>query len=302
MFSLYFFVEAKLTQHTSKQQITKKDVLLAIATVIIIFVMSNLGFILSNTSYTMGDSVSIFIFRTLINLCGLCILFLQESQQHENYLQGELAAISKMYHSQYEQYSAYKESSEVIRRQFHDLKHQLLIIQLETNEEKRQNYLKEMNKAISIYSSTISTGNAVLDTILTSKNSICIENKIALTCIVDGKWLATIEVMDLCSLFGNALDNAIEATQKITDPEKRLIDLRVAKKDMFLLIKFKNTTSEILTIENGLPQTTKKNKAIHGYGLKSIELISEKYCGTMTIAIEKHWFSLTIVIPLSNQL
>lgn len=157
-----------------------------------------------------------------------------------------------------------------------------------------------MTHAINTYSATISTGNAILDTILTSKNAICIENGITFTCFADGKQLDNMDAMDICSLFGNALDNAIEAVKKIPDKEKRLIELRVAKKALFLVISLRNITFEKLAFENDLPITTKARKDLHGYGLKSIALITEKYQGTMTITMDENWFSLKVIIPVTE--
>lgn len=295
---VYYYLDKLLTRNKLAHHITKKDILLVSLTTIIIFTMSNIGFLLSNTSYSLGNTLTIFIFRTLINLCGLCILIIQENQKYESFLKEELSLINNMFQSQYEQYSAYKESSQIIQRQFHDLKHQLTVIRSEKDSIKRDAYMEEMTQAINTYSATISTGNAILDTILTSKNSICIENKIRFTCFVDGKHLANFNIMDICSIFGNALDNAIESTKKIQDTNKRIIELRVEKKAKFLVISLKNTSFSQLEFENGFPITTKRNKEYHGYGLKSIALITEKYQGNMTISNQDNWFSLKIVFPL----
>lgn len=300
LFSTFFFVDRRLTPENRIRQATKRDIILAILTAVIIFTVSNIGFILSNTAYPLGDTMAIFIFRTLINLCGICILFIQEYQKYESYLHEELSAINNTLQSQYEQYNAYKESSEIIQRQFHDLKHQLEMIRSEKDSKKRERHVEEMTRAINTYSATISTGNAILDTILTSKNAICIENGITFTCFADGQQLDNMDAMDICSLFGNALDNAIEAAKKIPDTEKRLIELRVAKKSMFLVISLRNITFEKLAFENDLPITTKARKDLHGYGLKSIALITEKYQGTMTITMDENWFSLKVILPVTE--
>ncbi|WP_321433806.1 GHKL domain-containing protein [Trichococcus flocculiformis] len=300
LFSVFFFIDGRLTHKNMARQFTKRNVILAVLTAVIIFTVSNIGFILTNTSYPLGDTMAIFIFRTLINLCGICILFIQEYQKYESYLHEELSVINNTLQSQYEQYNAYKESSEIIQRQFHDLKHQLEMIRSEPDSRKREQHVEEMTHAINTYSATISTGNAILDTILTSKNAICIENGITFTCFADGKQLDNMDAMDICSLFGNALDNAIEAAKKIPDKEKRLIELRVAKKALFLVISLRNISFEKLAFENDLPITTKARKDLHGYGLKSIALITEKYQGTMTITMDENWFSLKVIIPVTE--
>ena len=72
-----------------------------------------------------------------------------------------------------------------------------------------------MEQEIRSYEAQNKTGNEVLDTILTSKSLYCQQHGITLTCVADGAALDFMDTMDLCSLFGNALDNAIEGTAKV---------------------------------------------------------------------------------------
>lgn len=293
---LYYHFDSQ-NQKPDQLMIRRKDVVVAFLTAIIIFTMSNIGFMLSSTSFPLGDSVAIFIFRSLINLCGIFLLYIQENQRYETFLRDELASINNVFHSQYEQYQAYKESNAIVDRKFHDLKHQINLIELETNSDKRQEYFEQLREDIKKYESSIKTGNAVMDTILTRKNVFCIQNNIALTCIADGSLLDFLSVMDICSLVGNALDNAIESTLKTNSTEKRLINLRVLEKANFILFSIENYTETIPDFENGLPKTTKKDQTFHGYGLKSISYIAEKYDGTMTIDFENNWFTLNVLLP-----
>lgn len=64
------------------------------------------------------------------------------------------------------------------------------------------------------------TGNKVLDTVLTTKSLYCNKHGIIFTCVADGTLLDFMDVMDICSIFGNALDNAIECEMKIPEKEK----------------------------------------------------------------------------------
>ena len=106
------------------------------------------------------------------------------------------------------------------------------------------------------------------------------------------------DVRDICNIFGNALDNAIEYVKKVSDVEKRLIHVVVSKKQGFLLICFENYFEGNLLYEEGLPKTTKKDKRFHGYGLKSIKMIAKKYDGQVSIDTDNNWFELAIILPL----
>lgn len=108
-------------------------------------------------------------------------------------------------------------------------------------------------------------------------------------------------VMDISSLFGNALDNAIESTGKIADPEKRLIHLAVSRQKGFLCIRIENCYEGDLQFADGKLQTTKQDTRYHGFGLKSIQATAEKYGGTAQIKAADGWFELQVLIPIPPQ-
>lgn len=125
-----------------------------------------------------------------------------------------------------------------------------------------------------------------------------IQKNITFTCIADGSLLNILEEMDLCSLLGNTLDNAIESALTISKTEKRLINLRISKKNDFILFSLENYTENDLIFNDKFPLTTKKNKNVHGYGLKSIDYIARKYNGSVTINLDDNWFKLKVLFPV----
>ena len=123
-------------------------------------------------------------------------------------------------------------------------------------------------------------------TILTGKHLYCMQHDINFTCVADGHLLDDMNVMDICTIFGNALDNAIEYEEKIEDRKKRLIRVAVYSQNQFVIIRVENYCEVQLAGGGVLPETTKKNKEYHGYGLKSIRTTAEKYGGSMTVRTE----------------
>jgi sensor histidine kinase regulating citrate/malate metabolism len=128
--------------------------------------------------------------------------------------------------------------------------------------------------------------------------------------MVDGDLLAFIHVKDICSLFGNILDNAIEATQQVEEKEKRLITLSVRSRNQFIIVecencsdsenvRFKTNRKRSIFRNNNLPKTTKKDAVKHGFGLKSIAQVAEKYGGAMNCSYEDGWFKVKVL--LSNK-
>ena len=82
--------------------------------------------------------------------------------------------------------------------------------------------------------------------------------------------------------------------------DQRLIHLAVARQKGFVSIRLENRCTESLHVENGLPRTTKAEKGLHGYGLKSIQATVEKYGGSVTVHADNGWFELRILIPVST--
>jgi sensor histidine kinase regulating citrate/malate metabolism len=126
----------------------------------------------------------------------------------------------------------------------------------------------------------------------------CDKHGITLTSVVDGKLLDFMNAMDICSIFGNALDNAIESELKIPNKEKRLIHVTVSQQRNFLMIRFENYFEGDLKYREGILATTKKEQGFHGYGIKSIKYTVNKYGGAVGITAENNWFDLKILIPI----
>ena len=102
----------------------------------------------------------------------------------------------------------------------------------------------------------------------------------------------------MATLFGNALDNAIEATQRLDDPQKRLIKLAVYSQDHFVVIRLENYFEGKLQHDSeGQLVTTKRDKRSHGYGLKSIRHIVGRLGGHVTSQVNNGWFDLRILLP-----
>ena len=106
--------------------------------------------------------------------------------------------------------------------------------------------------------------------------------------------------MDVSSLFGNMLDNAIESAEKKKEG-KRLVGLYVSGEKQFLRIRIQNYCEEKIRFKNGMPLTTKKDKRYHGYGMKSMLKTVEKYGGSAMASQTDNWFELKILIPLKNE-
>lgn len=263
-----------------------------------VFALSNVSFLSANTPFSGQNGSDIYYIRTLVDLVGVAALYAYHVQCIESDMRYELAATTTLLENQYQQYCISKESIDLVNRKYHDLKHQITALREEHDPERRSEWLDEMEKDIRLYEAQNKTGNHILDTLLTGKSLLCQEHDITLTCVADGSSLRFMKTMDICAIFGNALDNAIEGTMQVSDPEQRLIHMTVSTQKGFLLINLENYFGGTLDFEDGLPQTTKKDHAYHGFGVKSIRSTVENYNGSVSMSTSSGWFELKILIPL----
>ena len=283
-----------------KMNISPKELFSAQLIAIAVFAVSNLSFLTSNTPFSGTYSFEIGNIRTLVDIGGIAILYAHLIQCGELRVKKELEAVQNVLQNQYVQYKQSRESIDLINYKYHDLKHQIAVLRSEEDPKKREEFLNRMEEEIRQYEAQNKTGNKVLDTVLTTKSLYCNKHGIIFTCVADGTLLDFMDVMDICSIFGNALDNAIECEMKIPEKEKRLIHVTVSRQKSFLILRFENYYEEELQYKEGSLITTKKEKSSHGYGLKSIKYTVNKYEGAVSIDTKDHWFDLKILIPMKE--
>ena len=264
------------------------------------FFVSNLGLASLDTPFSGQYMAESFKIRTFVDLGGLAILYAYHIQRNESRSRNELERVQSILHNQYLQYQQSQEAIDVINYKYHDLKHHIIALRAEEDSQKRNAYLDKMEAELQDYEAQSATGNKVLDTLITTKKLYCMKNHISLTCVIDGALVDFLDVMDICSIFGNALDNAIECELKIAEEEKRLIKVLAYSQRSFLIIRIENYYEGELEFDRNLPVTTKKETQFHGYGLKSLQYTVRKYGGEVDISTEHNWFVLKILIPMQE--
>ncbi|WP_435412066.1 ATP-binding protein [Pseudoflavonifractor intestinihominis] len=106
---------------------------------------------------------------------------------------------------------------------------------------------------------------------------------------------------DIFTLFGNILDNAIEGVERLDDPDDRIIQLNVVGRNSFVQIREENYFRDGLLLSGQTLMTTKEDKEHHGYGMKSIALLVEKYGGHHKIETQENLFALDILLPMRDR-
>lgn len=285
--------------HDGSYLMDRRKVLFSGMIVLLFLVLANYQFIfwlLGNDGTTSRNMVM--VFRITVGLGAMALLFLQNDIEKRQQAQQELEILNQMWHRQQEQYKLSKENIEIINRKCHDLKHQMAALRTIQDKAEIDRQVAEMENAVMIYDSVIRTGNPVLDVVLTEKSLYCDAHQINMTCLVDGKMLDFIDTVDLYTIFGNALDNAIESVMQQKDKQKRVIQVAAYEEQGMLLIRFRNYCENAPQIVDGLPVTSKGDTNYHGFGLKSIRHTAERYGGGIAIQTGSNFFSLQVLMPL----
>ena len=256
--------------------------------------------VLSTMCHSM-DTENKILFRTLSILgCILSMATMTEMHQSkESQLALQMIRHQAMLREQY--YDMLKVNTDAVNSRCHDFKHQIAQYRVregQTTAHIPDGVLRDLENSINIYDAIVKTGNEELDTVLTDKSIQCYKENIRFTYMIDEKCITKMAGEDIYSLFGNILDNAMEAVMKIEETSKRVINITVVRKGAFVNIHSYNYYETPVIMENGIPQTTKPDAVLHGYGMKSIRMIVDKYEGEMTINAENHIFNMNIVFPV----
>ncbi|MDE6999363.1 MAG: GHKL domain-containing protein [Lachnospiraceae bacterium] len=217
------------------------------------------------------------------NLWVMLTLNRQQQLEREN----ALAQHNRKY------YEAMEQQQFEIRRIRHDLANHLQVL-LSLSAEEKDSYIRKMIENPALEKVLSYSGDATVNAVLTAKESVMRQRGISFYAKVDIPEQLPFEKPDLCALFANALDNAIEACAALDSDGKR-IELCARAAKGILSVEVRNPFAGQLS--GGLPETTKQDSVNHGYGLRSIQEIARKYGGDMEIRQEEGLFCLFCYVP-----
>ena len=256
--------------------------------------------ILMNISYYIPDII-IYIISISYLVINIIIFILYEIIKKEADKNYSLMAKFKQYEMTEQHNAEILKIYSDMREWRHDYTNHMqvvvgLIEKAETNE--AVNYIKNIDEKIKTVSSMVSTGNYIVDAIVSAKLALAssfninFEYNISLS----GNLLVTDE--DLCAVLSNLLDNAIEACRKLKDGLYIELEIVIIKNQLH--IRIKNSTNGEYKKEDGKFKTTKKG-SLHGIGIKHVESIVEEYGGIYNIEANAHSFTTQISIPLTSK-
>ncbi len=230
--------------------------------------------------------------RLLLVVCCIFVLSLYVNFFQLKKVRDEKDIVLLLNQKEHEYFERLSRDIELVNIKCHDIKHLISAAQVREGVD-----LTELSKAVERYEDTVKTGNEALDAVLSERQRYCKFHDIAFTVKADGSLLRFLSATDLCALFGNMLENAVEAAEQVQESERRAIELQVYEAASQVFVCVKNYYDKELVLKNGAPATSKGDELYHGYGLKSIQMIAEKYGGVFSYKAENGVFRVSILFP-----
>lgn len=229
---------------------------------------------------------------TLVIYTLIHMIFYEKYIRYRNMNQ-ELLMLNQKNTLKYECYKNHMESLDNLRILYHDLKNHILVSNYNNS------YLERTNEAIEQFGKIYDTGCDILNILLWEKNNEASKEEINFECIVEKVDMSFIDDMDICSIMGNLLDNAIEAGKELLNVKRPTISIKIGRVNNFIIIKIVNDciSSSKIKMNNGIFKTTKDMKKLHGIGLNSIKRAVEKYDGNCEFDTYDDLFITKILIP-----
>lgn len=251
-------------------------------------------FLFMALSFLFPDNSALSTAIDVVNiLVGILFFYFYYVVAKKNYLIREMTIANYAAKAEHKQYEDLKRNADAVNAKWHDLKY--YIAAFESSGKMEESDIAGLKKIADGYGENVVTGNETLDLILTDKSRLCSEKDIAFQCFADGSGMGFMSAGDIFSLFGNLIDNAVEYTSRFDDKEKRYIALRVKRVSNLLSVSSENYYEGE---EKAEWTTTKNDKISHGFGLRNIRSIAEKYGGQMQISVKRNIFSVDIAIPI----
>lgn len=204
----------------------------------------------------------------------------------QNHIKNQISHYDELYRSQND-----------MRKYKHDIKNRMLALIGLLNGGNANKALAELKSDLNMLdesvNSIVNTGNPIIDAVIQSKINVAKSKNVDI--VISSKLTKNIEIdsLELGVLLGNAIDNAIEATEKVSCKQRNVYVSMITAEEL-LSIEIKNPVGGHVDTQRLLSQ--KSDKQNHGYGIKSIQTIAEKYYGHVSFACEDNTFSINIVL------
>ena len=238
-------------------------------------------------------------------LCNIAVFFIYDRNLRKYELENQLREAEEMQRIQASYYKQIEKGLNESRKQLHDFKNHITTLERlyhTDSKDKALNYMHELQAQMSqqMAAASFRVNNTAFDVILYEQEKACKEQGITFEKQILYNDLSILKYIDTCTIFANALDNAVKACSEIQNGEKK-ITLEVKRTNDILSIIIENTKQNHVVCENEKFVSSKADKHNHGFGVENIKMAVEKYNGIVSIDYTDTIFTLAISIPLLNE-
>ena len=221
----------------------------------------------------------------------VAILFFNLNRQHE--MEKKIMLLEKEKNALLEHdYQTLKNVYAANAKLFHDFQNHIDVVYhylLKNHTTEAAHYIETLRSPIQEITQTAWVGDEAVDYLINSKIALAVSQNIQVSTNIEFPRSTNIQSVDLVVILGNLLDNALEAIRNAED-RFRFINLTIRRINDMLIIKVENGCSAAPASTNGSLQTSKADKALHGWGLQSVRTAAERYDGTIETEYSNHTF------------
>lgn len=189
-------------------------------------------------------------------------------------------------------YENVERNQQEVYRLYHDMKNHIISLQAQKDEEGKE-YVRYFMQQMEGMESHADMGETYLDVLLQDKWKCAKEKNVAMHFFIERDCFDGIRRFDLTAILGNALDNAIEAAEKVTGRAAEIV-VKAGRRGNCIALKVINDYEVEPEIRQGVLKTTKENRKYHGYGMKNMRMALERYEGEYGIECEDKKFILWV--------
>ncbi len=291
---LYYMVPLQKIRHINKTRIASMTALM----IGCIYLNNTLR---SITDLAQTHVLEVSTYAIILQAALFACVILMEVIQWKNEEQTEARIQSVNAMSMLENVKKQKENDEKTRQLRHDLKNHLQSIYYLVSENKKDDCLKYLEQLMDTYTKPtvmIHSGNSLIDHMVSQKLNQAVEKNIMISFTADFSPITCLRDADVCTIFGNLLDNAIEAAEKVPFESERFIDIRSTVKGNQYIFRMENSFCGSLDKKDSVLRTTKEDKRHHGIGLKSASNLVRKYNGILDYTDKDKVFRVTVLFPI----
>ena len=243
----------------------------------------------------------LFLISILILVSNISLVFIISKIIKDNKSIAENELRNKRNNMEYDYYVRVEENNYKVRQLYHDMKNHLICIGNLCDSNDAKDYVISLNFELNKLDNNFNTGSRIRDIILSEKKTVCIEKNINFTTYIDFSKGDFIDMSDISIIFGNSIDNAIQACDKINNDEiNKKLDIKIKNVKNFIVIKIINTKVNEIRVKNNKIISDKQNNFLHGLGISNINEGVDKYSGELVIDYTDFEFILTILIPIQE--